>query len=153
MRKRWVLFVFLATTLALAAFTGPAAAGGKPYFTYLDGYSVVPSGSGDLSSNGTVTININSGKGRLCYDFRLFLFFGDFPPTGAGINQAPPGKNGPEVIDIPAPVPPPDSTHATGCVNADRSVLRDLSRNPADYYAIVYTDQFPGGALRGQFSK
>lgn len=61
--------------------------------------------------------------------------------------------NGPVGIDIPAPVPLPDSTHATGCVDADQSVLRDLSRNPAHYYAIVYTDQFPDGALRGQFSK
>ncbi|MEJ2600046.1 MAG: CHRD domain-containing protein [Anaerolineales bacterium] len=79
----------------------------------------------------------------------VICFFGHNTGSGSFYRAG----NGPEVIDIPAPVPPPDSTHATGCVNADRSVLRDLSRNPADYYAIVYTDQFPGGALRGQFSK
>jgi hypothetical protein len=40
---------------------------------------------------------------------------------------------------------------ATGCArNQARPLLRDIKRNPDQYYVNVHNSDFPGGAVRGQ---
>ena len=42
---------------------------------------------------------------------------------------------------------------ADGCVKDQaKSVLRDIKRNPDQYYVNVHTTDFPGGAVRGQLA-
>lgn len=41
----------------------------------------------------------------------------------------------------------------TTCLKADHLVLLDIAKYPTDYYFNVHTNDFPGGAVRGQLKK
>jgi hypothetical protein len=49
--------------------------------------------------------------------------------------------------------PPDESGTSSGCVEADRGLIKDIRKNPAGYYVNVHTTEFPGGAIRDQLSK
>jgi hypothetical protein len=138
--------------IALLASSSPAAAGGKTLYARLDGRTVVPAGSGALSSLGEAYISLNAGKGEICYQIRPVLFYTTWPPTGATINQGAAGTNGPAVVDLGAPVPPPNSFWANGCVSASSDAVRAIRSNSSNYYVQVYNEEFPNGAIRGQLT-
>lgn len=135
-----VLLVFAPMTSVLA--------GGKPLHVTMDWRNVVPEGSGDPNVFGHADIYVNSGQGELCYETRLFFYFDS--PTGATINRGVAGENGPVVVDVGAPIAPPRSTTATGCVSVSRSLLQEIHRNPTNFYYQVTDESHPDGATRGQ---
>ena len=48
---------------------------------------------------------------------------------------------------------PPTDGSSSGCVEAGRTLAKDILKNPADYYVNVHNAEFPGAALRGQLSR
>jgi hypothetical protein len=69
----------------------------------------------------------------------------DLPATAAHIHAAPAGVNGSVVI----PLSPIES----GCGTVDRMLIKELIRNPRNYYVNVHNATFPGGAIRGQLHR
>ena len=128
----------------------PALAGGKPFSMILDWRQVVPEGTGDPNAFGDVSLTVNGGQGELCYQLRAFVFVYGDDITGATINRAPAGENGPQVVDLQ---PVFDGEFADGCVNIDSSLAKDIQRNYSQYYLLVTDDSHPDGAARAQFAK
>lgn len=71
------------------------------------------------------------------------------PATAAHIHDAPAGQTGPVVVTL---APPADGS-SEGCVAADRTLIKDVRKNPSEYYVNVHNADFPAGALRGQLSR
>ena len=44
------------------------------------------------------------------------------------------------------------ATSATGCVTTTPALATEISGNPAGFYVNVHTNEFPGGAMRGQLA-
>jgi hypothetical protein len=103
-------------------------------------------GPGDLDGSGEAFITLNHGRGEVCFQ----LSVSDIAPaTAAHIHEAPAGVAGPVVVGLT----PPTSGSSSGCVSADRDLIKDIIQNPADYYVNVHNAAFPAGAVRGQLSK
>jgi hypothetical protein len=115
---------------------------GKRFNVTLDGESEVPT-PGDLNGSGSAMININPGKGQLCYTLRVG---GIAPPTAAHIHEAPAGSTGPVVFTLLTP----HKSMSQTCFSVTRQQALDLIRNPENYYINVHNSYFPNGALRGQ---
>jgi hypothetical protein len=103
-------------------------------------------GLGDLDGTGTISFSINPGQKRICYDLTLD---GIETPFAAHIHLAPAGVAGPVVI--PFPTPPLGTSSA--CVDVTSRQAAAIISKPSDYYYNVHNAPFPGGALRGQFSR
>jgi hypothetical protein len=103
---------------------------------------------------------VRSGRERVCFAVGWTRIG---PPIFAHIHAGAAGVNGPVVVlffDVPelAAGPPgalPGTVSAVGgCVaEDDPALLRDIRRQPADYYVNVHNAEFPGGAIRGQLRK
>jgi len=134
-------------------FANPAMAAGKPLAVDLDWRNVVPAGSGDPNVFGDASVWVHAGQGRLCWEIGVVYYQSAWPPTGAFIHRGPAGQNGPAVIDLGAPIPPPDSYITEGCVGASSSLLKDIQQNPSEYYLQIVNQTHPDGATRGQLSQ
>jgi len=143
--KRILSLVFI-----LMIFASAATAAGKQLAVDLDWRNVVPAGSGDPNVFGDATVWVHPGQGRVCWEIGVVYYQSSWPPTGAFIHRGPAGQNGPAVIDLGAPIPPPDSYVAEGCVSASSSPLKDIQRNPSEYYLQITNQTHPDGATRGQ---
>jgi hypothetical protein len=119
-----------------------AAAGGQTFHLTLTGAAEAP-GPGDPDGTGTATIVFNRGQGEVCYSYEVS---GVAPLTAAHIHVAPAGSPGPVVI----PLPPTSPTGGSGCVSADRELIKAITKDPANYYFNVHNAEFPAGALRAQ---
>jgi hypothetical protein len=132
-----VAALVLSTLLA-----GTAAAGGQTFQLTLTGAAEAP-GPGDPDGTGTATLVFNRGLGEVCYSFEVS---GVAPLAAAHIHVAPVGEPGPVVI----PTPPTSATGGSGCVSADRELIKEITKNPENYYFNVHNADFPAGALRAQ---
>ncbi|MEJ2757578.1 MAG: CHRD domain-containing protein [Anaerolineales bacterium] len=154
MQRKTVLFsVCIVLILALIPLSTVQA--GRSKTIYLDWHQVVPAGTGDPNAYGNATINVNAGRGELCYDLRVLIYFitSEWPPTSTGIYKAPAGENGPLIVDLnPAWGPLGDST-VSGCIHIDKALAHDIQKNPTQYYVLVTDSSYPDGALRGQLVK
>jgi hypothetical protein len=56
--------------------------------------------------------------------------------------------NGPVIVDFSSLLPGGD-----GCVSANRDLIKEIRKNPEQFYFNVHTGEFPGGAVRGQLGK
>ena len=122
------------------------ANGGKPLNAVLSGANVVP-GPGDADGKGSLSITLNQGQQTISYQ----LTVSDIATaTAATIHSGAKGKNGASKAELKAPTG--GSAKAT-LTNIDKDFIKDLIKNPQDYYITVATADFPGGALRGQLSK
>jgi CHRD domain len=103
---------------------------------------------------GTAVLTLNPG-GKVCYVIEVTLTTaGDVPREPA------PGLGNAHIHALPAGAIAVDLTTtfqslgdatfvASGCVRADKDVVRDILLNPDQYYLNVHTVAFPGGAVRG----
>jgi len=137
----------LGLVLAGLFVAGGALAGGRPFATNLTGAEEVP-GPGDPDGNGTANLTLNQGQGEVCFAIEVQDIA--LPATGAHIHAAPAGIAGPVVVPL---TPPDESGTSSGCVAADRELIKAIRQNPEAYYVNVHTTDFPAGAVRGQLSK
>jgi hypothetical protein len=113
----------------------------------LTGASEVPT-PGDPDGTGTATVNLDASKGQVCFDVSVQNID---RPVGMHIHEGEVGKAGPVVV--PLPTPTTTGTPATGCVDADNSLIGRIAANPDDFYLNVHTQPFPNGAVRGQLTQ
>ena len=143
----------LAAAFALALAVTPAAASrgqneggdaGRRLTAHLSGVNEV--GGGDPDGLGHAMITLNQGQSRVCFTIEVT----DISPTitGAHIHASPAGANGAVVVNFNAAV-----NGLTGCVTADPALIKAIRQHPSDYYVNVHTNEYPGGAVRGQLSK
>jgi hypothetical protein len=143
-----ILLVVVGAALAVFAVTGvvlaqrPAAFDLK--FGSLNGANEV--NGGDPDGVGTATGTIVDDD-TLCYAFTAKNLG---TTVAAHIHKGTRGTNGPVVIPLLPPTPGSAGT-VSGCVDGiDPALIEDLRRRPDRYYWNIHTDEFPGGAIRGQ---
>lgn len=102
----------------------------------------------NTTGSGTFTLRANAGQGMLC--FRLTVS-GLANVTAAHIHYG----TGPSAggIAVPLPLSSPFGGTATGCVQVDRTLLRQILASPESYYVNVHTTAFPAGAIKGTLSR
>lgn len=134
-----------AALIAALALAGSASAGGRPLSADLLGINEVPV-LGDPDGTGWFEATFNPGTGTVCYAYEVT---GVDPLLAAHIHVAPAGSPGPVVI----PLPPDSATGGSGCVTADRDLVKAIIKDPGSYYFNVHNAPYPAGALRGQLSR
>ena len=148
MRK---LFVALAVfALVLAATPAFADDGGVKLTTALTGAEEAP-GPGDPDASGTASLRLNPGLGEVCFN----VSWADVDGTvfASHIHVAPAGSPGPIVVTL-FTGSFAGTGSMSGCVSADRELIKAIIQDPAAYYVNVHSrPNFPGGAIRGQLGK
>jgi aldose sugar dehydrogenase len=116
----------------------------QEFTTELSGASEAP-GPGDPDGSGMASVTINTFKRQVCFA----LMVDDIAPaTAAHIHVGAAGVPGPVVVPLN---PPPTDGSSTGCANnVELRLLRNILRNPEQYYVNVHNADFPAGAVRGQ---
>jgi hypothetical protein len=150
-RKHLLISLALLTVLLLIPVVSVQA--GRPQDLILDWHKVVPEGSGDPNMYGDGTLDVNAGRGQLCYSMRIYLILFEWPPTGATIHQAPAGEKGPVVFDLKPQFGPLGDTHVSACLNISKDLAHAIQKNPSQYYVLVTAEDYPDGAARAQLSK
>lgn len=143
------------TKLAVLALGGIAAAllvpGGAlastKLSTDLTGAEEAP-GPGDSDATGTAHLTLNQGTETVCYD----LSWADIDGTvaAAHIHEAPAGVAGPVVVPLFVDQSFAGTDSDSACVSSDRALIKDIRKNPTEYYVNVHSSVFPAGAIRGQ---
>ncbi|MDX1613659.1 MAG: CHRD domain-containing protein [Candidatus Promineifilaceae bacterium] len=152
MRHRRPLILVLLMLLVLIPLASVQA--GRQQSLILHHQEVVPEGSGNPNMYGQATLEVNSGKGELCYFMNIYLFpYYNWPPTGATINEAPAGMNGPVRVDLAPSFGPVGDTTVSDCLDIGKQLARDIQKHPAHYYLLVTSEDYPDGAARAQLSK
>lgn len=146
MKKITILHIVM-IVLTVLALTSIAADGGRRFTTTLTGAAEAP-GPGDPDGSGTASLRLNPGQGEVCFELTVSNIA--LPATGAHIHKAPAGAPGPVVVPL---IRPDASGSSSGCVSADRELIKDIIQNPEEYYVNVHSTEFPAGAVRGQLSK
>ena len=140
----------MSAALASVAIAAPVLDGGRKFTTELTGEAEVNAqgapNQGDLDGIGTASVSLNHGQGRVCWDITVS---GISAPQRGHIHQAPAGQNGPIVVGFFEPT----TVDLNNCVEADRALIKDIIKNPQNFYVNIHNTEFPGGALRGQLSK
>lgn len=150
--------LFLASAaVAAAAFAQPVAEGGRKFVTTLTGQAEIDAGrmTADMNGTGTAVVTVNHGQGRVCWSLENLANLDTL--VAAHIHEAPVTSQGPirvNFFDFGQPI------DLEGCVEAgttphmfNRDRLRDILKNPQNYYVNIHTTAFPGGAIRGQLSR
>jgi hypothetical protein len=137
------------TILSLSANTRYTAtvAGGSLSSTDMTGAEEAP-GPGDPDASGFASLTLNQGSGQVCFDLNWADIDGTV--TAGHIHEAPAGEPGP--IVVPLFSGEFDGTdEVAGCIaNAGKALVKDIRKNPSDYYVNVHSTEFPDGAVRGQ---
>src|SRR5687768_11483438 len=148
MRRRTRLTLGLALTAALTLGAGGAAladGGGRPFTTTLTGAAEIP-GPGDPDGSGTAALRLNPGRGEVCFELSVQNI--TLPATGAHIHVGTATQFGPVVVGL---TPPGATGASSGCVSADRALIKAIIQNPENYYVNVHTlPLYAAGAVRGQ---
>ena len=133
----------------LVGLTVTVSAFAKGYTTALSGANEISGagvpGAGDPDGAGTATITLNQGKSQVCWSITVAAI--TLPATAAHIHVAPAGVVGPVVVGLSAPGA--DGT-SSGCITASAELIKDIKKNPANYYVNVHNVDYPAGAVRGQ---
>ena len=101
--------------------------------------------AGDRNGRGAATALIEGNQ--LC--FGIVVRNLDTAPNAAHVHRGRPSVNGPIVIPLTRP-DGGDPGSSSGCTDISSSLARQIRRNPSRFYVNVHTEDFPGGAVRGQ---
>ena len=143
MRVRTILLpLAVVMALMLSTLLASTAAATTVIHVTLTGAAEAP-GPGDPDGTGTATFWFNRGQSEVCFDYEVS---GVAPLAAAHIHVAPVGSPG----DVVIPLPPTSATGGSGCVTADRELIKAITKDPAAYYFNVHNAEFPAGALRAQ---
>lgn len=147
MKKATIVYLVL-IVLTVFSLTSIAADGGRKFTVTLTGAAEVP-GPGDPDGSGTAVLRLNPGQGEVCFDITVSNI--TLPATGAHIHVGTATEFGPVVVGL---TPPGTSGSSSGCVSADRDLIKAIIQNPENYYVNVHTlPLYAAGAVRGQLSK
>jgi hypothetical protein len=116
--------------------------GDRAFFAVLKG-SNQPTG-GDRNGNGSASVTFDGT--RLCWGITVANIS---TPVGAHIHKGKRGKDGSIVVPLEQPTSG-DPGASSGCTTVSAALARAIRRNPGNYYVNVHSDQFGGGAIRGQ---
>ena len=138
------LLLIVAAVAVVAAPIATAGPGKRELIAAMSGQEETPK-AGDPDGYGAGAVDLGRGN-KVCFRF-------DVEKIGTAvaghIHEAAEGTAGPVVV----PLFTGDVPSRTRCVKAKRSLVRDILRDPADYYLNVHTPDFPDGAIRGQLTK
>jgi hypothetical protein len=101
-------------------------------------------GAGDPDGRGSASGVIDDGQ--LCFGLTVKNLAA---PTAAHIHRGRKKENGPIVVTL-APPQGGDPGASSGCVPVAAGLAEELLRHPKRFYWNVHTQEFPGGAVRGQ---
>lgn len=135
--------------LTLVLWATPAQA--APLQAGLSGGAAEVPDPGDPNGSGAATVTINVKMGRVC--FAIAVQDVTLPTAAAHIHEGAEGVAGDVVITLKPPVEVAGTGIglAQGCLrNQPKPVLRAIKADPGGYYVNVHTEDFPGGAVRGQ---
>ena len=80
-----------------------------------------------------------------------FAWINIAPPTLGHVHQGQAGKNGDVKVGLFTTAIPANIFAISGNVsNVDASLVKQIQRNPHGFYTNLHTQEFPGGAVRGQ---
>jgi hypothetical protein len=144
--------VVAAAALALVGVVGAGAQGSgkasKSLFSVMNGKKEVSpegeKGVGDPDGRGSFSAIFDGTE--LCYGIAVKNIQ---DPISAHIHKGSPRVAGPVVQALVHPTTG-DPGASSDCVEVSASLARAIQKNPAKYYVNVHTDDFPGGAVRGQ---
>lgn len=108
----------------------------------LNGDHVV--GGGDRDGWGRLRVRVDDTLNTICTDLEV-RDIGRV--VAAQIFRGRPGEVGDPVVNLDRPGGDNDSED---CDNIGDALADEIQANPADYYVLVRTEEFPRGALRGQ---
>jgi hypothetical protein len=133
-------------TAAFAAAVVPALAAVEDVVlsAKLKGKDEVP-GPGDNDGSGLAQIETKIKKGKLCY----LVEYEDIETANAAhIHKGPKGEAGKIVVPL---FEEQTQSPAEDCIKVEKErILKQLAKNPADFYVNVHNGEFPDGAIRGQ---
>lgn len=146
MRKTTYTFAAAAAISAGVLQGAPAVAAGHEEFRATATLSWKNEDTGSDRGFGFAAVRI-SGE-RVCFGVR----WNNIPtPVAAHIHAGEAGVSGPVVVPLfEAPGPNAGKNTAWGCITAAAEVTEAITMSPHDYYVNVHTEDFPGGAIRGQ---
>ena len=149
--RRLGLSAALAAGLALvgagSAVAAPPAQAGKPLSTTLTPAEEVAPFSGVAGASGRADLRLNVGQGTICVD----LATSGFDLRLAHVHEGAAGTNGGVVVDLSRLI---SGDSAVGCVPVARSLVKEISKQPADYYVNTHAGLPPTAGffqgIRGQ---
>ncbi len=147
-RSTLVALTALTTAAVLALPWSAGAVGGSPISTEMNGAEEAP-GPGDLDASGDASFTLNQGQGTICFD----LSWADIDGTvvAAHIHPAPAGMPGPVAVPLFVGTSLAGTDSASGCTTGvDPALVKDIRKNPENYYVNVHSSVFQPGAIRGQ---
>jgi len=129
---------------------GPVEGSGRPLSTTLTPGAEVAPFIGKVGASGSVSLRFNPGQGTVCVDLET----DGFNLVLAHIHKGTVGMNGGVVVDFTGLI---DGDGADGCVAADRDLIREIIRDPQDYYVNLHEGVPPAMAffsgIRGQLGR
>lgn len=131
----------LGAAACLAVWGTNVATAATTLSTDLVGFEEVP-GPGDPDGTGFITLTLNQGQGEICFELTLS---GVEPALAGHIHKAPFGERGDVFVTLFGSEGP-----GAKCVSATKAQIKEIRKDPSQFYVNVHTASFPNGAVRGQ---
>ncbi len=136
----------------------PKGVSGRPLAAGLLGENEIP--PAETEGIGIADLRLNSGLRKIGMDLSIE---DTASITRIHIHAGDAGTNGPVVVTFfdtvagpdvdPIPVGRDGLLASFVAEKVDRDLIKNIRKNPHDYYVNVHTEDFPGGELRGQLHR
>lgn len=153
MCKRAFLAALTVAVTGAMVFGGTALAGDPRLETTvqakLTGSEVLPTEPGDPDGAGDATLHLYPVKNKICYNISASNLS---EPTEAHLHMGKAGEEG--SVKLKLRTPPQNGDSVRECRRGlSMEFIRNIKRNPENYYIDVHSSEFPDGAVRGQLFK